>query len=119
MQLIYAILCIVGTVLPLARFIPWLAERGLDFPLFIQEAVANPIAAFAWSDVVVSAIVVVVFVLVEGRRLDMRHAWISLLGLSVGVSLALPLFLLLRERHLAAAGTDNSLKPNSLCPTAQ
>lgn len=45
--------------------------------------------------------VVIVLVVVEGRRIGMRHAWVSLLGLVVGVSLALPLFLLLRERHLA------------------
>ncbi len=114
MQSIYALLCIVGTVLPLAQFVPWLADRGLDVPLFIQEATANPISSFAWSDLVVSAVVLVFFVLVEGRRLSMRHAWASLLGLAVGISLALPLFLWLRERHLAASGSNNSFKPKPL-----
>ena len=108
MQIIYVVLCIVGTALPLAQFIPWLAERGLDFPLFIQQAVATPIASFAWSDLVVSGVVVVLFTLAEGRRLGMRHAWVSLLGLAVGVSLALPLFLLLRERHLATVPPNKS-----------
>ncbi len=114
MQIVYATLCIVGTALPLAQFIPWLAEQGLDLPLFIQQTVATPIAAFAWSDLALSAIVVAVFTLTEGRRLGMRHAWVSLFGLAVGVSLALPLFLLLRERHLASAGTNNSFKPKPL-----
>jgi len=40
----------------------------------------------------------------------MRHAWTSLIGLVVGPSLSLPLFLLLRERHLAAVGADTSLE---------
>ncbi len=118
MQSIYALLCIVGTVLPLAQFVPWLADQGLDVPLFIHEATANPISSFAWSDLAVSAVVLVFFVLVEGRRLSMRHAWISLLGLAVGISLALPLFLLLRERHLAASGSNNSFKPNLLRKSA-
>jgi hypothetical protein len=102
-QIVYAVLCIVGTLLPLAQFVPWLAREGLDVPLFVQQAVAAPISAFAWSDVLVSAVVVVVFVLSEGRRLSMRRLWLPLMGLGVGVSLALPLFLYLREQHLAAA----------------
>lgn len=114
MQTIYAILCILGTAWPLAQFVPWLADHGLDIPLFVQEAVATPVASFAWSDLLVSAVVVVVFTLAEGHRLGMRHAWASLLGLAVGVSLALPLFLLMRERHLASAGPRNSSKPTPL-----
>ena len=108
MQIVYAILCIVGTALPLTQFLPWLAGHGLNLPLFFSNAIATPIAAFGWSDLVVSGVVVAVFVLAEGRRLGMRHAWVSWLGLVVGVSLALPLFLLLRERHLAAVGPNNS-----------
>jgi hypothetical protein len=103
-QILYAILCIAGTALPLAHFVPWLVEHGVSLPLLITQAIATPIAAFAWSDVVVTGLVVVTFVLAEGRRIRMRHAWTSLLGLIVGASLALPLFLFLRERHLAKAG---------------
>lgn len=102
MQIVYAILCLVGTALPLAQFAPWLAGHGPDLPLLAQQAMATPVSAFAWSDVLVSAVAVVILVLAEGRRLGMRRPWIALLGLGVGVSLALPLFLLLRERHLAA-----------------
>lgn len=100
MQVLYAILCILGTALPLTQFFPWLADHGLNLSLLFSEAVATRIAAFGWSDLIVSGVVVVALVLSEGRRLGMRHAWVSLLGLVVGVSLALPLFLLLRERHL-------------------
>lgn len=108
MQIVYAILCIAGTAWPLAQFLPWFAEHGLNLPLFVSQASATSIAAFGWADLVVSGAVVIAFVLAEGRRLGMRHAWASLFGLIVGVSLALPLFLLLRQRHLAAARPDNS-----------
>jgi len=114
MQLVYTVLCIVGAVLPLAQFLPWLGDHGLDVPLFIGQAIANPISAFAWSDLMVSAVVVIVFVLIEGRRIGMRHAWTSLLGLLVGISLALPLFLLLRERHMRQAGPNSSFNPPPL-----
>lgn len=102
MQRVYFVLCIVGVALPLSQFIPWLSVYGLDLPLFMQQAFATPVAAFAWSDLFISAIVLIVFIFVEGRRLAMRHLWLPLAGLLVGVSLALPLFLLLRERHLQA-----------------
>jgi len=101
MQLIYLLLCLFGTALPLSQFIPWLAAHGLDVPLLVQHAIATPISAFAWSDVVVTALAVVVFVLVEGRRIALPGLWRPLLALLVGPSLSLPLFLLLRERHLA------------------
>lgn len=101
MQTVYALLCIVGTVLPLAHLVPWLSDHGLDIPFFMQLATANPVSAFAWTDLLVSAFVVVALVLVEGRRTGMRHPWVALLGLLVGISLALPLFLLLRERHIS------------------
>ncbi|MCL2657217.1 MAG: DUF2834 domain-containing protein [Betaproteobacteria bacterium] len=114
MQIIYLILCVVGAALPLSQFVPWLFAHGLNVPLLLQQATSSHIAAFAWADALVSGIVVVVFVLVEGRRLAMRRLWLPLSCLVVGPSLALPLFLFLRERHLAAAGPDNSFKLNPL-----
>jgi uncharacterized protein DUF2834 len=109
-QIIYAILCLIGAALPLAQFVPWLRDHGLSLPLLVANAAETPIAAFGWSDVVVTGVVVIVFVLVEGRRINMRHAWTSLLGLVVGPSLTLPLFLLLRERHLGAVWPNNPVE---------
>lgn len=101
MKTVYLALCIIGTVLPLAQFIPWLAEYGFNMPLLIQQIAADRLSAFAWLDVLVSALALAVFVVVESRRLNMRYGWLSLFGLCVGVSLALPLFLLMREHHRA------------------
>ncbi|NKF23120.1 DUF2834 domain-containing protein [Solimonas sp. C16B3] len=98
---LYATLCVAGTVLPLLSFAPWLREHGLAIPLLLQQAFAEPISAFAWMDVLVSAAALLALIVVEGRRLGMRHLWLPIVGLfAVGVSLGLPLFLLLRELHL-------------------
>jgi len=113
-QIIYILLCIAGAALPLSQFVPWLSAHGLNVPLLLQQATSSHIAAFAWADVLISGIVVAVFVLAEGRKLAMRRLWLPLSCLVVGPSLALPLFLFLRERHLAAAGPNNSFKPNPL-----
>ena len=106
-QIIYILLCILGLILPLTQFVPWLSLRGLDIPLLLQEATSTHISAFAWADVLVSGIVVAIFIVIEGRKLKMGRLWLPLFCMIVGPSLALPLFLFLRERHLCR--TNNSI----------
>lgn len=101
MRFVYLLLCIAGTALPLAQFVPWLSANGLNVPLLLQQATSSNIAAFAWADVLVSGLVTIVLICAEGRRLGMRRLWFPLSGIAIGPSLALPLFLWLRERHLA------------------
>ena len=98
---VYLVLCILGFVLPYSQFVPWIAEHGVPLRLFLHELFANRIAGFFAIDVLVSAIVLCVFVSVEGRRLSMRTRWLPIMAtLLVGVSLGLPLFLYLREVEL-------------------
>ncbi len=62
---------------------------------------ANRISTFFVADVVVSAIVLIAFMRTERKRRPLRHAWAPIVALlTVGVSLALPLFLYLREAEL-------------------
>ncbi|AYG45605.1 DUF2834 domain-containing protein [Pseudomonas sp. Leaf58] len=110
MQILYILLCIAGTVLPLSQFAPWLSAHSLNVPLLLQQATSSYIAAFAWADVLVSGVAVAVFVVVESRRLAMRRLWLPLSCLVVGPSLTLPLFLFLRERHLAALRSSHLSK---------
>ena len=119
MQIFYILLCFAGTALPLSQFVPWLSAHSLNVSLLLQQPTSSNIAAFAWGDVLVSGIVVAVFVVDEGRKLAMRCLWLPLSCLVVGPSLALPIFLLLRERHLAAAWSDSSFKPTPLRGAAQ
>ncbi|HSB12703.1 MAG TPA: DUF2834 domain-containing protein [Blastocatellia bacterium] len=98
---LYLILCIAGTVLPYSQFIPFLREHGLDLSLFFQQLFANKVSGFFGMDVIVSSLALWVFVYAEGTRLKMRNLWIYVAGnLLVGVSLGLPLFLLMRQSKL-------------------
>lgn len=104
----YLWLCVLGTVLPYSQLVPFLREHGLDLRLFGEQLFANRIGAFFGMDVIVSALVLWVFVTVEGRRARMRRTWLPLAALlTVGVSLALPLFLYLREGSLGGPGTPS------------
>ena len=98
LTVVYGALCVVGTVAPLVSFVPWFIDHGLDMRLFAAELFANRISAFFGLDVIVAAIVTVIFVLVQGARDRVPWRWLAIAGtLLVGVSCGLPLFLALRE----------------------
>jgi len=100
----YLILCILGTALPYSQFIPFLLENGLNLEQFFEQLLANRISAFFGMDVVVSSLVLWTFIWFEGSRLKMKNLWVYIASnLLFGVSLALPLFLLLRQRKLEEA----------------
>lgn len=104
----YLWLCVLGTVLPYSQLVPFLREHGLDLRLFAEQLFANRIGAFFGMDVIVSALVLCVFVTVEGRRAGIRQLWLPLAALpTVGVSLALPLFLYLRESSPGRPGVPS------------
>ena len=95
---IYLFLCFLGTAIPYSQFVPWVMENRLHLGLLVRELFANRISAFFGLDVLVSSAVLLVFMRAEGRLLRLRFRWLPIVGLcAVGVSLALPLFLYLRE----------------------
>lgn len=98
---LYLILCLAGTIVPCWQFVPFIREHGLNPSLFIQQLFANSISSFFAMDVIVSSVALWLFVFVEGSRLKMRNLWLYVAAnLLVGVSLALPLFLLMRQTKL-------------------
>src|SRR6476646_4382383 len=101
---VYALLCVLGTILPYWKMAPWILEHGLNLSLLLQELFATRIGAFFGLDVIVSAIVLFVFIASEGRRLVISNLWLPILAtLLVGVSVGFPLFLYLRQRQLDAS----------------
>jgi hypothetical protein len=101
LKTLYLGLCIVGFVLPYWQFVPWVVANGLHLPLFFQQLFSNRIGGFFGMDVFVSSLVLVIFMRAESARLKLRGRWLPVLAvLTVGVSLALPLFLYLRELML-------------------
>ena len=98
MKMFYGVLTILGLVLPYTQFISWLNINGLDLILLFQEILQSKISLFAWIDIIISAIVLIGFIIFEGKKQKIDRLWIPILGtLTVGVSFGLPLFLLMRE----------------------
>jgi len=78
----YLLLGVPGAVLPYSQFIPWIIEHGPNIELLFRQLFANRISGFFGWDVLVSAMVLVRFVRVEGKRLDMRLLWLQSPGCS-------------------------------------
>src|SRR6185369_16999907 len=101
MKRLYLLAAILGAVLPLSQLIPFLTTYGLDLKLLFTYLFSNSVSAFFGLDVIVLSVVLWLFVFAEGRRLGMKRLWVYVIfNLIVGVSLALPLFLLFREDAL-------------------
>ena len=101
MKTIYLLLSVLGAALPMSQLIPFLTTHGLDLKLFLTLLFSNSVSGFFGMDVIVSSLVLWLFVYSEGRRVGMQRLWVYVVcNLAVGVSLALPLFLLFRERAL-------------------
>src|SRR5881394_2381574 len=95
---IYLVLSVAGTILPYSQFVLFLREHGFDSAAFVQQLFATPISRCFGLDVLLSAVVLATFVRIESRRYAARHQWVVVAALlTVGVSLALPLFLYMRE----------------------
>src|SRR5687768_7001185 len=101
---IYLCLCFLGLLVPNSLFFPWLMEHGPDPQRFVQDMFANGVSAFFGVDVVLPAIALGAFILVESARIRLSRGWLPIVAtFLVGVSLGLPLFLYRRQVHLDRA----------------
>ena len=102
---LYLLFAVIGLVLPYSQFVPWLAEHhALNMSIFLRDLFANRISAFFAIDVIVSAVVLLIFIKAEGRKAGVTLLWLPIVGtLLVGVSFALPLFLYFRQLQIDRA----------------
>ena len=99
----YLLACFAGTLLPLAAFGEWITHHGFSPILLVTTIWQQPLALFAWLDVIVTALVLIIFADIEGRKIGMSRRWVTPLATCcIGPSLGLPLFLYFRDRHLAS-----------------
>lgn len=101
MKYVYLALAILGAVIPLSEFISFINQNGLDFSILIKQAFDNHISAFAWLDVIITVIVIVVMTVDFGKKSDVKNLWIPIVAsFTVGASFGLPLLMFMRELQL-------------------
>lgn len=108
---LYLVLSVVGLVIPYSQFLPWVIEQR-SLRGFMPAMFANRISSFFVFDVLVSAVVLAVFTMIERKRLPVRARWAPFVALlTVGVSLAFPLFLYLREQAIESRELADASAP--------
>ena len=94
----YLIAAIAGTVIPWFFFAQFFADAGLDIPGFLQSLFVNGAAGGFSADVLISILVFWIWSYQDAQKHTIKRWWLVLpAGFSVGLSLALPLYLYLRE----------------------
>jgi hypothetical protein len=72
------------------------------FNLFWEETLINPASRFITVDLLVLVLVIMIWMVMEARRLEIRGVWIYIFfGIFVAISFTFPLFMIHRERVLA------------------
>jgi Terpene cyclase DEP1 len=103
MKRLYAALAVAGFVLPMSQFALFVRDHGFDLRAFLTLPFANSAASTLTVDLLVSCAVFFAFVYAS----PVRHRWAYVaMTLLVGLSFALPMFLLARY---AAVPVTNGL----------
>ena len=95
----YLAMAVIGTVIPWLFFGSFFTLHGPDIPLFLQSLFVNGAAGGFSADVLISILVFWVWSGRDAAKANVARWWLVLpAGFFVGLSLALPLYLYLRER---------------------
>jgi hypothetical protein len=97
MRAFLIVCCIAGIVVPYWFALPFFLTHGANFSLFFEEVFQTDISGFFAADLIVASVIFLVWSLCDSRERKITGWWIVLLSnLVVGLSLALPLYLLKR-----------------------
>ena len=97
----YGVIAVLALISTWGNNLPYLQS---GFAAFWQDTLANPASRSITVDIFFLALVVFVWMVLEARRLAMRGVWLYLIfGMLVAISVTVPIFLINRERAMAAA----------------
>ena len=111
LQWLYLLLAVAGAVLPWLANLEFIQAYGAsgDIGLFVRLANDNPAASSLSRDLAIGATAVVIWMVSESRRLQMRGlVWVLLSCVTLAFACGAPLFLYLRERRLAELAQQNA-----------
>ncbi|MDH6198646.1 putative membrane protein [Mycobacterium frederiksbergense] len=106
---IYAVLALIALVATWSNNIGFVRTESTSLIDFFRSGYANYGSSSLTNDLLLLSLAVLVFMLVEARRLDIPRVWIYVvLSAVVAVSVAVPLYLIRRQVALAAQRTDTT-----------
>jgi hypothetical protein len=102
---VYAVIAVVALVGTWSQNIAYL-HHPAGFGGFLPDLSVNAAARSITIDILLFFLAAAIFMVREARRLAIPYVWAYLLGgMLIAISVTFPLFLIARERRLAAIGT--------------
>ena len=99
LRALYLFLAIIGALLPMLHYLPWMSETGVDLPMLFATWHSNGATSGLYYDLLISALALCVWIIAE--TYIRKDYWVLIclpITFLIGVSCALPLFLFLRAR---------------------
>ena len=96
---LYLLLAVIGAIVPMTQFVPWIQAEGWSLSPFIQALFTTFPAAGFTLDLVLTSITFWIFVYSEQRALNAKLFGLVAVNLLIGLSCALPLYLYLRIKE--------------------
>ncbi len=97
MKIFWIVCCVAGIAVPYWFALPFFLIHGPNFRLFVQEMFATRISSFFAADLIIASAIFLVWSRRDARDRNINGWWLVLVSnLLVGLSLALPLYLLKR-----------------------
>ncbi|KRV48196.1 hypothetical protein AQ490_26185 [Wenjunlia vitaminophila] len=120
----YGLLAVAGFVFMSSLAIAYVLEnsdRGLGIVTgFVEEALSNLAGKFIYADLTLVWAMLAVFMVVEGRRLGIRHVWAYIVGAPLlALAVSFPLFMLVRQFKIAATATSTEPAHMRTCGMAR
>lgn len=104
MKRVHLFLAVIGFAVPYSFLARFLAPHGLNLPLLFNYLFANTISTFFAVDLIITALVFLVFSRQEAQRYQMKNWWVYVMAtLVVGPSFVFPVFLYFRETAYRSA----------------
>jgi hypothetical protein len=109
-EVFYLVCSVAGLIFTWYFNIQFVIEHGgFSLVTFITENFVNNGSASIASDFIVVALVFLVWSFKEAKRLELRKWWLFfLVTFTVALAFTMPLFMLVRERRIAALANNNS-----------
>lgn len=100
MKRLYLLMAVAGTIVPWLFFASYFRSHGVNISHFASSLFVNGASAGFSADVMISILAFWIWSYVDSRELRIHNWWLVLpAGSFVGLSLALPLYLYIRENR--------------------
>lgn len=100
-KMFYLMAMVVGTILPWIPFLPFVSEVAFSPYSILQALYANGASSGLSNDFFITCVVFWVFVFVDAKRLNLHSWWFVVPAAPlIGLSMAFPAYLLIREHQM-------------------